>query len=142
MSVIAAKKCFQKVENGDYNHFQRNFVVGGESDWRVHLSDLSHWTCGSFFSILFSLITECEDPWRRTMSSGFLNCSYLPRSPLGWVVEYDRVGGIAKSAILLRSFLIFYDVRHRRLAVVVAACRFSPARNNWMSPGLFSEALI
>lgn len=40
----------------------------------------------------------------------------------------NRVRGIAKSAILLRSFLIFYDVRHRRLAAAVAACRFSPAK--------------
>lgn len=31
---------------------------------------------------------------------------------------------------MLRSFLIFYDVRHRRLTAVVAACRFSEKQLN------------
>lgn len=97
LALATAVKNIFKSRNG-YNCIRRNFAAGGESSWRVHLSGSSHWTCGPFFSIFFSFITVCADLWRR-MTSGSLNCPYLPRSPLGWVRwcwRHRQVGHFAK----------------------------------------------
>lgn len=113
----AVKKCFRNIENGGYNHIRRNFAAGG--GWRVHLSGPSHWTCGLFFSIFFSFITVCADPWRWTTSSS-LNCPYLPRSPLGWVrwcSRHRQVGHFAKIVShLLWCSTPSLDHRRRRVS--------------------------
>lgn len=108
--------------------FKKIFAAGGESVKEIRLSNPSRWTF--FFLIIFFSRSRNADPWRWTALL----------TALTWRDRHQAAysGHRQVAAILLRSFLIFYEVRHRR-----RRRRFGlSTRNNWMSPGLFSEALI
>jgi len=130
-----SKKYFQKVKN----RLRRNFAAEGESVKRVHLSDLFHWSisCGPFFSIFFSLITQWILGVERRRPV-LLTASNLPRSPLGWVRScwrHRQVGHFAKIVShLLRCSTPSLGRRRRRVS-------FQPREKQLNVPGFIFGSL-